>query len=970
MSTSTEVAYNFALARLLRHEGLSAQAEQRHTFGDAQGQADVLLDFDDYAVVIEAEFGAPAKSDADKRFPPDRPAYIHGLPLRLAVAVGYPKRLNDLPESDTDDNLATATDLSISYRYYGHEWGRDMVGSVSLLAEQLRNYWVQSDNGAGIQEVVQIVSTAVDQVAQILDQSDHRRGLKPGPESSGTKALVWLNALIFQELLAGHLDMSSLPPEHREKVIGRPDPAGSISDLLQQWDAILTINWWPIFHVAQETLRATPGSTATHFGVATLIRTAREVVESGMIRRHDIAGRIFHRLLESRKFLATNYTTISAAILLAGLAFDKRGPRWSEIDFASAESVSKLRIVDPACGSGTLLMAAAQEVLKRARRSGASAEQNPDIVRTILEDSLYGFDVVPAAIHLAASTLAMAEARQVVKNMNLWRVRHEVLDGLSRLGSLDFLSTSPSGGNAARLNLFGDGQSTTSRITGKGEFEEHGIGMPADCHLVIANPPFTRAGGPGDKKNTEWNPIFGSLLNERDQVVMKTALKNTLTKTAANLFAGLGSAFVVLADEALGLGGRMAFVLPATLLTGSSWAKIRKLLLSKYSIEWVVVSHDPRNRSKKKDLPGRRWVSFSESTRIAEVLIVATRRRQNERRRNHACFVNLVRNPDEPIDALGLTCKLLAQREELASLVPTTVGVGNSMWGNVILVPQNELPLDGGPWKLATFVQPLLALIAANIALGEHEPFGKVPIATLGKVADLGPYHMSIKDKNQGLFKITERPKGVQDDAWSLRAGYPALWRHNANRNMHLEAKPDAMLERRADRDRVKQDAMLSRVGRLQFPATLGHAPQRTGAVMTGAPMIGVSSWITMIPRIQRAGKEEALCLWLNSTVGLLLRIVHANHAHLGRTEVSHTLARTMPILDVDQLSDNQLSAAVNLFSDVKNRELQGFSELASDPTRQELNARFSHEVLGIDPGAMLEITEKLKLEPTLHVRH
>ena len=48
------------------------------------------------------------------------------------------------------------------------------------------------------------------------------------------------------------------------------------------------------------------------------------------------------------KLVATNYTTIPAAMLLAGLAVDEGGPRWSEIDFASAESVARLRIVDPA----------------------------------------------------------------------------------------------------------------------------------------------------------------------------------------------------------------------------------------------------------------------------------------------------------------------------------------------------------------------------------------------------------------------------------------------------------------------------------------------------------------------------------------------------------------------------------------------------------------------------------------------
>ena len=968
MSNSTEVAYNLALARLLRHEGLNAQGEQRHTFGQARGQADVLLDFEDYAVVIEAEFGAPAKADADKRFPADHPAMVGGLPLRLAVAVGYPERLADLPESDTDSNLTAVTDLKISYRYYGDEWGADTVGTVASLAEQLRNYWVQSDNGARIEEIVQKASTAIDQVAEVLARLDRNRGREP--ESPGTKALIWLNALVFQELLARHLDMSLLPAEHRRKSISRPDPAGSTADLQRQWEEILAINWWPIFHVARETLRATPGSQASRLAMVVLIRTAREIVESGMIRRHDVAGRVFHRLLDSRKFLATNYTTIPAAILLAGLAFDERGPRWSEIDFASAESVAGLRIVDPACGSGTLLMAAAQEVLKRARRAGAPAEQAPTIVRTILEEALYGFDVVPAAIHLAASTLCMAEARQVVKDMNLWRVRHDVTDGVARLGSLDFLSTSPSQGNADRLGLFDDEKPSIRRVTGTGEVDDSRVGMPSKCHLVIANPPYTRAGGPGDEKNTVWNPIFGSLLDKRDAEKMKNALRKALNGTPASLYAGLGSAFVVLADEALDIGGRLAFVLPATMLTGSRWAPIRRLLLSKYAVEWVVVSHDLRNRSAKKGLPGRRLVSFSESTRIAEVLIVATRRQSVDRKGSRACFVNLSRNPDEPIEALGLTRKLLALCDGLAPLEPTAIDIGETMWGNAIVVPQGDLPLDGGPWSLSTFVQPGLALIAKRIALGKHGRLGSVPIMELGKLADFGPYEMQIKNPKQGLFTIRERPSGATDPEWQLRAGFPALWRHKAFRNKSLEARADSRLERRADRGRSDQDRMLARRARLQLARELGMAPQRVAAVMTDNPMLGVRSWTSVLPHNPAPGKNEALCLWLNSTLGLLLRIMHGNRPYLGRSAVPTELASTMPVLDVDRLSNGQLTAATAVYADLKHRELQGFSALAEDPVRREINERLCREVLGIDPEIVTDITRKLALEPTLHARH
>ena len=293
---------------------------------------------------------------------------VGGLPLRLAVAVGYPERLAALPESDTDANLAAATDLRICYRYYGDEWGAETAGTVASLAEQLRNYWVQSDNGARIEEIVKKASAAIDEVAEVLARMDRDCGRES--DSPGTKALIWLNALVFQELLARHLDMSLLPPEHREKTIGRPDPAGSTADLEHQWEEILSINWWPIFHVARETLQATPGSPAARQALAVLIRTAREIVESGMIRRHDVAGRVFHRLLDSRKFLATNYTTIPAAILLAGLAFEGAAR-------AGRRSTSPRRSPLPDCGSW-IPPAAAAPCSWPPRRRCSSAHAAPE----------------------------------------------------------------------------------------------------------------------------------------------------------------------------------------------------------------------------------------------------------------------------------------------------------------------------------------------------------------------------------------------------------------------------------------------------------------------------------------------------------------------------------------------------------------------------------------------------------------
>ena len=75
-------------------------------------------------------------------------------------------------------------------------------------------------------------------------------------------------------------------------------------------------------------------------------------------------------------------------------------------------------------------------------------------------------------------------------------------------------------------------------------------------------------------------------------------------------------------------------------------------------------------------------------------------------------------------------------------------------------------------------------------------------------------------------------------------------------------------------------------------------------------------------------------------------------------------------MLDVDRLSSAQLAAATAVYADLKHRELQGFSALAGDPVRREINERLCREVLGIDPELVADITRKLALEPTLHARH
>ncbi len=537
--------------------------------------------------------------------------------------------------------------------------------------------------------------------------------------------------------------------------------------LAEQWRGLLEINCWPIFAVALHSLRKAPAYWAA-LAPGTSRMAAGKVAEGGVIRRHDIAGRIFRRLLDARKFLATNYTTIPAAVILAGLAPDRKHPRWDRTDWDDSASVGSLRIVDPACGSGTLLMAVVQDVPKRHRHADGSGDTQGPVIKALLESALYGFDVVPAAVHLAAATLSMSETKQAISHMPIFWMPHDVREGRPRLRSLDFLPTSPGKGKAQFMQLFPDHEADPGRMSGTGEWI-HDAFMPEECDLVIANPPYKRAGGPGSAENTDWNPLFGSVLSESDAGLMRQALKKTLGPTSGSLYAGLGSAFLVLGHERLRVGGRLAFVLPATALTGSLWGPIRKLLLDHYRIDWVVVSHDPRNRSARRNLPGRRFVAFSESTRIAETLIVATRTPPSAGRDGMVRFVNLRRNPDEPIDALGVTRALLASRERGSSAQSAEITLGSSVWGETRFVQQGEL--DARPWPHVAFVRSRLTEVALDLrSSGElRVDFKRVSLSirTLREICELGPYEMQIKNPSSGLFSIVE----TEDPT---RSGHPA----------------------------------------------------------------------------------------------------------------------------------------------------------------------------------------------------
>jgi len=237
----------------------------------------------------------------------------------------------------------------------------------------------------------------------------------------------------------------------------------------------------------------------------------------------DLLGRLYHETIpeETRKALGAFYTKPRAAKLLAHLSID----RWD------------VKVLDPACGSGTILV----ECYHRKRKLAPSMD--PAELHRKLISQLYGIDIMTFAFHMSCINLA-AQHMLTPCDPNI-----VPRDGISAM-----LEAKPRGNPQIPLLAWVEKLSKE--------------GIPSDFDLVIMNPPFTRR----------------ERLPKREMKRVKKLLPEVKGRV------GYWAYFVVAADNVLKRGGRLALVAPEGFF---NWAgeSVRRYLLDKgYSIEYVVKS--------------------------------------------------------------------------------------------------------------------------------------------------------------------------------------------------------------------------------------------------------------------------------------------------------------------------------------------------------------------------------------------
>ena len=491
MPRQTEPSANNALGGLLQAMMGRSRVHSENTqaiAGHAGLQPDILITATGRSpVVIESEFIPAANVEQEAKDRLGLETSVDGRIIEAVIALRYPQSLRQ-----TNDLRADLKEAKLSYCVFTEEsegsisrfpesgW---LDGSVEDLADMVRLVSVPQ---RAVDQAATILQKGIDGAAKHLDQVSETRpaiaadiarllGMTNVPQTRRMACAIMANALVFHERIAGmHPNVRSLA------LVCGDDVANPQAETLAAWQHILTINYFAIFAIAKDILERLDSGDAAII-LRQLRDTAQSVRATGVDNAHDLTGRIFQRLIADRKYLATFYTLPASAALLARLAVAKlQGVDWSD-----TEAIGKLRVGDFACGTGALLSAVYEQIAARHERAGGDPTA---LHRVMIEEVLYGCDVMPSAVHITGSTLSGMEPSVDFQGSRLYTMPYgRMQDGSVMIGSLELLQSS------SVLTLFNT--SEPARRTGSAG-EEAASQVRAEIpdegfDLVIMNPPFT-----------------------------------------------------------------------------------------------------------------------------------------------------------------------------------------------------------------------------------------------------------------------------------------------------------------------------------------------------------------------------------------------------------------------------------------------------------------------------------------------
>ena len=341
-----EQTINTSLGEVLTEQGRGwrIRSEEVGRIFEEGGRPDVLIEKSGgWPIVIEAEVDNHRQAELEAQSRLGNRLVSSADAIHAVVALVYPLELRQfqgaalraaLRSTNLEYALFRLEADGSSSRFPGAGWISGNISDLALLLHRstIPAWQVEALADALERGVVRAEGTLTSthphpsalatSIADLLGQSDDEGG-----QTRRMAMTVVVDALVFHAALSeAELQLPTTPPRtvHSPLTL-RASGSFRPTQLSDEWNLILSVNYWPIFHTAGQIIRLLPPQLCANI-LNILWDTAEELIVGGVTRSHDLTGVIFQRLIADRKFLATYYTRPSGAALLAGLAIPTHTP--------------------------------------------------------------------------------------------------------------------------------------------------------------------------------------------------------------------------------------------------------------------------------------------------------------------------------------------------------------------------------------------------------------------------------------------------------------------------------------------------------------------------------------------------------------------------------------------------------------------------------------------------------------------
>ena len=967
-----ENAINDRLADILdgMNTGWRVAGEDYGRFRGDQTRPDILVEGNFQPIGIETEFEPAGTLEVDALSRLGKILRDSGKTVDAVFAVKLPEHLRNRRKDLTDIIKSAEFKFAVyaAHRRFPTEgW---IHGNYRDLCEYVRarttiNRKIEQYAESVYEAILAITKDITKLAPKYLESISKSLQQEQGDQTWRMAGLVLANAVIFYEAISGHHDIPRLDPDDFKR-----------RNVLGAWKSVLRVNYKPIFTIARDILRNMDNKTAKTV-LTTLSEVSDDLHTEGLESSPDLAGALIQRTISDRKRLAAFYTLPPTAVMLAALLVPRDCGTWKD------DWQEKFRVGDFACGTGTLLAAVYRQIIVNNEACGSQVRPHHG---AIMEKVLVGRDVLPVSVHLAVATLSSVYVHDIINETNILSMPFGSTDTADSdktysLGSLDLMDNEMAT-LAPSLSIMVGGQDIKNKDAGAAR---------ETFNIVVMNPPFVRSTNhAGDGRDKDHAPAFAAFgANEEDQRAMASKAAVLLKNTCYSGNAGLGSAFAAIGDRMLAPNGMLGIILPATVTTGESWSRLRNILNRHYQDVVVFTLADIAS-------------SFSADTNMGEAIIVCRKRKdvaeirliekkikslearlkrqikkdkpsaiinataasiETERRKlpdSRGMFVTLQTSPSNVLEAIAFASTVrdahVARPLESEAYGATSLTVGGDIVGYMLDCPLNRYAWAYGNVKDMTLLQVVEQLRQGNLQLRSGAPH-PINMARLKDVADPG---LVDRDIIEGSGKDARGPfKRVQKST-----DYPALWNNNLDEQDMMMVKEDCYLEAKARVDDKRVIDAWSKAGHLHINREVTYHAQKVCLAYTNNETMGGRAWPNLL--LHDTTHEKALCVWGNSTLGILCYWGTAGRQQPGRGVHSRSSVMDMPVLDMTALSSTQLAEMDRIFDKYCKKRMKSIALLDRCRVRHQMDAELM-AVLDIGDIDLSNIRKRLCDEPSMH---